>query len=402
MEKHKLDSIMGFLLGSIILVPFKIKPVLVALFFSYALFFIVKRKERFSIKSLKRTVFMSLLFVPLIISVFYSYNVERGINYLIRSLPLLSIPMSFTFLKRESKKTIIYTFIPVFVITNALYVILMLLYILQLGYLRTEHDLYYYYSFITYEFYRIGDHPIYLSVQFVLALFLLFNSKFFSIVQKTILFTVLFFGMFFLARKGVILSFIILLPFYLINIIKSKLVMIGSISIVIVAFFAFMFVPEIKNRYAELCNKESYVKNETSSTGIRLVLWENSLELIKESPIFGYGIGDIQDLLSQQMKSNGFLVLAERKSNCHNQYLQFLMSIGLIGLGLFIISMYYYFNRFKNENNILGSTVLIFFLLLFMTESFLDRQNGIILFSTFMSILFFKKNNKEVVSKITQ
>jgi O-antigen ligase len=394
MEKNKLDSIMGFLLGSIILVPFKIKPILIVLFLCYALFFFVKTKKRFSIKSIKRVGFMSLLYVPLIISVFYSYNVERGITYLIRFLPLLCIPLSFAFMKIESKKTIIDTFVPVFVITNALYIFIMLLYILHLGYLRSENDLYYYYSFITYEFYHIGDHPIYLSVQFVLALFLLFNSKFFDKVQKTILFAVLFFGLFFLARKGVILSFIILLPLYLINIIKSKPVMISSISIVIIAFFAFLFVPEIKNRYAELWNKESYIKNEITSTGIRLVLWENSLELIKESPIFGYGIGDIQDLLSQQMKSNGFLVLAERKSNCHNQYLQFLMSIGLIGLALFIISIFYYFIQFKNENNILGATVLIFFLLLFMTESFLDRQNGIILFSIFMSILFFKKNNE--------
>lgn len=401
MEKNKFDSIMGFLLGSIILVPFKIKPVLIVLFLCYALYFFVKRKERFSIKSIKSVGLISLLFVPLISSVFYSYNVERGITYLIRFFPLLCIPLSFAFLKIESKKTIIDTFVPVFVVTNALYVIMMLLYILQLGYLRSEHDLYYYYSFITYEFYHIGDHPIYLSVQFVLALFLLFNSKFFNKVQKIILFAVLFFGLFFLARKGVILSFFILLPLYLINIIKSKPVMISSISIVIIAFFAFMFVPEIKNRYAELWNKESYIKNEVTSTGIRLVLWENSLELIKESPIFGYGIGDIQDLLSQQMKSNGFLVLAERKSNCHNQYLQFVLSFGLIGFAFFIITIFYFFIKFKNENNILGSTILMFFLFIFMIESYLDRQNGIILFSIFMSILFYKKTNEEVVSKIT-
>lgn len=401
MEKNKFDSIMGFLLGSIILVPFKIKPVLIVLFLCYALYFFVKRKERFSIKSIKSVCFISLLFVPLISSVFYSYNVERGITYLIRFFPLLSIPLSFSFLKRESKKTIIDTFVPVFVVTNALYVIMMLLYILQLGYLRSEHDLYYYYSFITYEFYHIGDHPIYLSVQFAIAMFLLIQSNFFNKIQKTILFVVLLFGLFFLARKGVILSFIIILPFYLGTIIKSKAVLIGSFLFVVMGFIAFMVVPEIKNRYAELWNKESYIKNEITSTGIRLVLWENSLELIKESPIFGYGIGDIQDLLSQQMKSNGFLVLAERKSNCHNQYLQFLLSFGLIGLAFFIITIFYFFIKFKNENNILGSTILIFFLFLFMIESFLDRQNGIILFSTFMSILFYKKNNDEVVLKIT-
>jgi O-antigen ligase len=389
MGKNKFDSVMGLVLGSIILVPFNCKPVLIALFLCYALFFFIKRKEKFSITAQKETGLICMLFVPFIVSIFYSYNVERGITYLIRCLPLLIIPLSFAFLQPENKRAIIRSFVPAFVVTNALYIVLMLLYILQLGYLRSEHNLYYYYSFITYEFYNIGDHPIYLSVQFAMALFLLIQNNFFNKIKKAILFVVLFFGLFFLARKGVILSFIIILPLYLSTIVKSKRVLIGSLLVVIVSFLAFMFVPEIKNRYAELWSKEGYVKNEVTSTGIRLVLWENSLELIKESPVFGYGIGDNQELFALQMESKGYFILAQKKTNCHNQYLQFLLSIGVIGLSFFVLSILWLFSFFYMNKAYLGLAVVLFFLMVFVSESFLERQNGIITYALFISLLVF-------------
>ena len=75
MGKNKFDSVIGFLLGSIILVPFNIKPTLIALFLCYALFLFIKRKEQFPLKALKRAGFISVLFVPFIFSIFYSYNV---------------------------------------------------------------------------------------------------------------------------------------------------------------------------------------------------------------------------------------------------------------------------------------------------------------------------------------
>lgn len=389
MGKNKFDSVMGLVLGSIILFPFNNKPVLIVLFLCYALFLFIKRKEQISGIALKKAGLISVLFVPFIVSIFYSYNVERGITYLIRSLPLLLIPLSFALLQAENKRAIIRSFVPAFVVTNALYIVLMLLYILQLGYLRSDHDLYYYYSFITYEFYNIGDHPIYLSVQFAMALFLLIQNKFFNKIQKTVLFLVLFFGLFFLARKGVILSFIIILPLYLSTLTKSKKVLIGSFSVVIMGFLTFMFVPEIKNRYAELWSKDGYVKNEVTSTGIRLVLWENSLELIKESPVFGYGIGDNQELFALQMESKGYFILAQKKTNCHNQYLQFLLSIGVVGLSFFVLSILWLFSFFYKNKSHLGLSLVSFFLMVFVSESFLERQNGIITYALFVSLLVF-------------
>ena len=140
-------------------------------------------------------------------------------------------------------------------------------------------------------------------------------------------------------------------------------------------------------RYVELFDTAKYENNDKTSTGIRTILWTNSLELIHKSPYFGHGIGDAQDILSEKLREKNFIEISNKKSNCHNQYLQFLLSIGIFGLSIFLYTIVYCFKQFKKYNNTLGFIVLLFFLLIFLFESFLDRQNGIILFSLFMSIV---------------
>ncbi|WP_445456279.1 O-antigen ligase family protein [Flavobacterium sp. HNIBRBA15423] len=281
-----------------------------------------------------------------------------------------------------------------YIITNAIYVILMIIYILHLGYLSSSNDLYYYYSYITYEFYFLSDHPIYLSTQFALAVFFLIYSKFIKVL-KIVLFVILITGIFFLSRKGVIFSFVIVISFYLFQTLKSKKIFLIVFGFIFLGFISSMFVPEIRMRYEEIFDKKKIIYNEETSTGIRTILWKNSLELIQKKPLLGYGIGDSHDVLCKRIEEKGFLKIAKKKSNCHNQYLQFLLSIGIVGLFFFFSTIFYCFLQFKKRGDLRAITILIFFLLLFTTESFLDRQNGIIIFTTFMSILIFIDNKKK-------
>jgi len=394
MRVNILSKYIGILFGAIILLPFKLKPILVFLFCVFSFFLFFKKEEKENSKLIFKKIFiLNLVLVAYILSLFYSSNLSRAFDYLIRSLPFLILPLSFSILSNENKKIFAHWFLMTYIITNAIYVILMIIYILHLGYLSSSNDLYYYYSYITYEFYSLSDHPIYLSTQFALAIFFLINSKFIKVI-KIGLFVILITGIFFLSRKGVIFSFVIVLSFYLFQILKSKKIFLIVFGFIFLGFISSMFVPEIRMRYEEIFEKK-VIYNEETSTGIRTILWKNSLELIQKKLFLGYGIGDSQDVLSKKVEENGFFKIAKKKSNCHNQYLQFLLSIGVIGLFFFFITISYYFIQFKKRGDLRATMILIFFLLLFTTESFLDRQNGIIIFTTFMSILIFIDNKKE-------
>lgn len=387
----KLHQYVAIALGLIILVPFKLKPIIIFLFLCYSIFQFFNFKEnKINKKTLVSLIALSLVLISYLFSFVYSLNLLRATNYFIRSIPLFLIPLSFSLLKENIREEIIKLFLKTFIISNAIYVILMFAYIIDLGYLTKSIDLYYFYSYITYEFFEIGDHPIYLSVQFALSILFLIK---FNINKKLkfLLFFILTIGLFFLSRKGVIFSFIIMLSIYLFNIINNRKRLMIYLSLIILCFCSSLFVPQIRARYVEIYEKQE--NNNQTSTGIRLLLWENSIELIKNNLVLGYGIGDAQEVLTQQMHTKGHLEIAAKKSNCHNQYLQFLLSVGVIGLGLFIITLIYCFIQFRKNHNLLGVVVLLFFVLLFTTESFLDRQNGIIIFSMFMSILIIGNNN---------
>jgi len=84
------------------------------------------------------------------------------------------------------------------------------------------------------------------------------------------------------------------------------------------------------------------------SINTRLLIWKTTLEMIKDRPIFGSGIGTFKmNYLVYQaefLKNNPYYIQYSGKTrDAHNEYLQMWAEIGIIGLGIFIgvILMFY-------------------------------------------------------------
>jgi O-antigen ligase len=140
----------------------------------------------------------------------------------------------------------------------------------------------------------------------------------------------------------------------------------------------------------ELFKMDTYVEaNETNSTNNRMNIYKCAYELFKEKPIFGYGIGEDTRALYNCYK-NTIYYLYEKKFNTHNQYMSIVLKTGLFGLIVFLIFMGYnlglgYFNK-----DWLFCSILIFYMILMLTENILERQNGVILFSFLINYISFK------------
>jgi len=96
------------------------------------------------------------------------------------------------------------------------------------------------------------------------------------------------------------------------------------------------------------------------SINTRLLIWKTTLEMIKDRPIFGSGIGTFKmNYLIYQaefLKNNPYYIKYSVKAReVHNEYLQMWVEIGIIGLGIFIgiILMFYssIINYLKKNNN---------------------------------------------------
>lgn len=74
---------------------------------------------------------------------------------------------------------------------------------------------------------------------------------------------------------------------------------------------------------------------EVSSLGIRVVMWENTVKMIKDRPLFGTGSGSFKYGYAEQVRDiEGWR--GGPSDNPHQQYLQIAAEQGLIGLTLFI------------------------------------------------------------------
>jgi O-antigen ligase len=124
----------------------------------------------------------------------------------------------------------------------------------------------------------------------------------------------------------------------------------------------------------------------------RLIFWKCSVELIKENVFFGVGIGDLYEELSACYANIGLPRL--NGFNCHNQYLQIWLSLGIVGFATFISLLILHFKRaFESKD----SMYLAFFVVIclgFLTESLLELQRGIVFF-ILISLIFYCANSED-------
>ena len=189
-------------------------------------------------------------------------------------------------------------------------------------------------------------HPIYasliVSISIIFSISLFKNKKYQLLIIVGNILLVL--NLILLSRKSAI---IIMGVFFLIFVFFNK-----SIKVKIKVFILFItlvliigvvkFIPDISNRFNDFLDLFDYTN--MSSSNLRLNLIDVSIDAIKEKPFFGYGIGDIKDILSDFEHKNDFF--NNKYYNTHNQYLNLMLATGFFGLLLFIAFL------FKNLMNV--------------------------------------------------
>lgn len=128
-------------------------------------------------------------------------------------------------------------------------------------------------------------------------------------------------------------------------------------------------------------------KDNINKKDTRLAILEISVGLFKEHPLIGVGTGDIKDVLVEKYTERNFLAGMDKKLNCHNQFVQFLLAFGSIGLILFLVSLFVpTLNALRNQNYI-----YVYFIFLvcfnFLFESMLETKAGVEFFSFFNVLL---------------
>ncbi len=150
------------------------------------------------------------------------------------------------------------------------------------------------------------------------------------------------------------------------------------LSVMVLTVFNFNTLKNFYHQYYQ-----SIPKHTKESIPARVLVWHESIKLIRDSPFLGYGTGDVHTTLQQLYEKDALKGVYEGHLNPHNQFLQTWLATGILGL-FSLLYLFYYLYRFSYKaKDWVFSMFIILFLLNNMVESMLERQAGVIFFVFF-------------------
>jgi len=369
----------------------KFMPILIVLFAisTFITFFCSQKKFEIT----KSKVFLMIFYGFLGLGLFWTDNMKAGVFDLEVKQSLFIFPILFSFLKLseiEFQKIIKFLIIGIFIFFIVSF---------YFGFKRYLNDSTFYYLFYS----RLSPivHPSYMSMYIVTAMSVLlyyikkgvylFYNKYTTVSIVLMLFLI---NVMLLSKIG-ILAAVLLILFYVYVWMKSekkyKLGIVIVFGMLVFMFLSYKNVEFIKYRVDELGTLFISGDNNKSesSSGIRLHIWEHATTLVKEKPMLGHGTGDVRDVLVEKYTEHNLISALEHQYNAHNQFFQILISSGIIGLLLFLLSTYFG----AKSNPLLLQFIVITFIFM-SVESILENQAGTIFFGLFFSLLSQKSLTK--------
>lgn len=337
--------------------------------------------------------FFIIFYLLHVLGLLYTSHWSDALQKIETKLPLILFPLilfTFPIKKNDTINSIIKTFIAGCLIASLFCTIKAFIKYIELG----ENWMYYKKlgSFL-------GFHPTYFSMylSFALLAILFFLVKNFKSLSKNkiavgslLIGWFLFFILLLSSRMTILATVIILGCSFLIWMYSNGKILKGiGISFLggVLLLFLVTNLPGLKERTKISKQRiEQHNKNKGVSDP-RVNLWNAAFTVIKKHPILGTGTGDIQVELGKVYKEKNFKKELEGNFNTHNQYLQTIVTLGLLG-GLFLFIMLLLplcFAATQRDYLYLLFGALILFS--FLTESILQTQRGTLFFGFFHSFL---------------
>jgi O-antigen ligase len=332
----------------------------------------------------------------------YSENLRQGFFVLEKKLSLLIIPIIFLFgPKVKSIRATLLTFS--FSCAGATFICVITAVFRAL----VNHDV----SFLFYHSLSgiVGMHASYLSMYLCFAIaILLFNldlnlwgGQKKLVVTYTAIVTMLL-GVFLLSARTQQVILIFELGLFSIYYMSKKYgVFFSTLSGFVASFVIFLIVvliPHNRERFKQAINYNNQysIGAKWGENQIRLPIWSCALSLIRERPFFGFGTGDSEDELQKCYIENSYTSLTyfpNTRFNAHNQFLETSLQIGSFACLFFLVSLVWPITFSFLIKNYLYIVFAIIFGISCMTESMLERQQGVSFYAFFSSLLIFKKND---------
>lgn len=250
----------------------------------------------------------------------------------------------------------------------------------------------------------MGKHPSYLALYFTFAIAILLNQLVFRGVRKPIrryflILIILYLEVFIvlLSSKAGILGLVLMFfIFFTLAVIRAKIEKPRKLLIVTSSLVFFLFTLYIspksysrffiaKNAFADDFDE---VNGNLDGKISRVLIWDSSLEILKENYLIGVGTGDVIPELKKIYYRKDLTSAAHKSLNPHNQYLQTTIAIGLPGLIFLLTTLILPMIISLKRKKHLYFVFLCLMIFHMLVESMLELQAGVTFYAYFNSFLF--------------
>ncbi|WP_288982955.1 O-antigen ligase family protein [uncultured Flavobacterium sp.] len=421
-ENKQNKAFIPFLLLLITLpISMGLNNILLGIFVATSFFYGRKISNKISLTLL----FPMLLFLWMSLSYFWSIDEQRTLQAIPKEIAFLLIPIAFLFIptfSNEQKSKIIkyYSY------AMTLYVVYYLVRAVVRFLITKDSSVFFYHG-------PDNDtdtglvprllNAIHFSVYVAIAFFYFFIKEHKTKIQQLVSF-VLFSFVILLSSKNIILVFVllILVQVFFYSKIANRL-RLRNLTILLIILVGILSFGKIKERFLieftsnsekslshnvkvnnevgvsnisiyEAWNNEKFTHNDFfPGTSFRVYQFRMFTEFLKEEPIFWKGFGlnaSLNKLLEKEKQYN--LYPGYGNFNFHNQYVQNFAELGLVGFLLLMVILFINTKIAFKSKDFIHIAFAILMISLFLTESFLWRQRGVLFFILFYCLFNIKVN----------
>jgi O-antigen ligase len=388
---------------------YAVNSVAVGLFLIIALLYI--KKTGFTIQ--KTLLLPVLLYLLMAISYFWSIDATSTLSALSKEIPLLIIPIGFFIYQKHTSKQK-QKIIAVYSYTIVAVAVYFLLRAVIRYFSMHETSVFFYHGENDNDYGLVPKllNAIHVSV-FAAVAFFYFVTKTIKTKKDTFLASLLFGFILLLSSKNIIIMVLLLLLIYVFFFSRTAQKLRLRNLIVFGLLLGIIFsVGKIKQRFREefktnsskslsanvieaippevhyVSLKEAWTKPSFTAndyfpgTAFRVYQLRVFVELIKEEPILwtGYGLNASKEKLIEKEKKYN-LYRGYGTFNFHNQYIQNFAELGFFGFLLLIIMLIINVKNAYSSKDFVHFAFAVLMISLFLTESFLWRQRGVVFFT---------------------
>jgi O-antigen ligase len=394
-----------------------VNVVAVVLLSLYCLFIYGSFRENLRLlRQRKEVILMAAFYLLHVVSSLCSKNVGEGFAWTVIRMPLFVFPVSLgiVYIKQALKERILFAYAVITTIT----VLFCFVWAIVASLAANDSSLLYNDNLTQ----VLEKQSIYIALMANLAIFsfaYLFYIKSPLVTKKGLLYISLFIllmAIFFLASRIALItllgSTVCVAVWYIVKKRKLKLLGLVGAGIIVLVLLLITVFPKTWNRFQELGfthyeythkGEESHfdipvTADQWNGANIRLAVWHCGWELVKQHPVFGVQVGDKVDLLLDTYKAKKFDFALENRRNMHNNYLDVLVTFGIVGLLLFLWGFLFEpLRQCIRHKDYFGVFVIAAFMLSFIPETYFDRSNGNMAFAFFLALII--SYRKPVINK---